>query len=62
MEHESERGLKESWSDLVDLVCGFFFGYGFFFGCGLWFDLAMVCGFFFLFFLLWLVVIWSDCC
>ena len=55
MEHRSERGSKESWSDLVDLVCGFF-------GCGLWSDLAMVCRFFSFFFLLWLVVIWSDCC
>ena len=29
MEHRSERGSKESWSDLVDLVCGFFFAVGF---------------------------------
>ena len=40
MEHGSERGSKESWFDLVDLVCGFFLG------CGLWSNLAMVCGFF----------------
>ena len=36
MEHGLERGLKESWSDLVDLVCGFFLAMG----CGpiwLWF-------------------------
>ena len=36
MEHRSECGSKESWSNLVDLVCGFFFAMG----CGpiwLWF-------------------------
>ena len=44
----SERGSKESWSDLVDL--GFFFFFFFFFYSGLWSNLAMVCEFFFSFF------------
>ena len=52
----SERGSKESWSNLVDFVCVFFLVVG----CGpIW---PWFVGFFFLFFLLWLVVIWSDCC
>ena len=44
MEHGLERGLKESWSDLVDLVCGFFWAVG----CGpIW---PWFVGFFFFFF------------
>ena len=55
MEHGLERGSKESWSNLVDLVCGFFLG------CGLWSDLAMVCGgFFFSFFPFFLAVVGGD--
>ena len=52
MEHGSEHGSKESWSDSV---VGFFWLWVVVqFDHGLWV--------FFLFFLLWLVVIWSDCC
>ena len=53
MEHGSEHGSKESWSDLVDLVSGLFFG------CGSWFDLVVVCGFF-IFLPFFLVMVGGD--
>ena len=54
MEHGLERGLKESWSDLVDLVCGFFWAMG----CGpIW---PWFVGVFFFFFPFFFAVVGGD--